>query len=101
MESQGLAYKQAEMPTAENQSSITLQQVIEMLLQGITPSKLIQQGVPVELITQAINLLKAQQEAQDEPQQPPVEEAIPEVAPESSEIPVEAGLAAKSYGKNQ
>lgn len=41
---------------------VTVEQVIELLMQGIPPEDLVQQGVPVEVIEQAIQTIMAQQQ---------------------------------------
>lgn len=61
MMDQGLAQQSAQQ--------ITVEQVIELLMQGVAPEELVQQGVPVELIEQAIQVIMAQ-EQQAQPVQP-------------------------------
>lgn len=48
-----------------------LQQVVQLLMQGIKPSELIAKGVPEEVVRQAIEIIKAQmanQQGQQAPQ---------------------------------
>jgi uncharacterized protein (DUF433 family) len=39
---------------------VSVEDVVNMLMQGVTPDELVQQGVPVELIEQAIAMMEAQ-----------------------------------------
>ena len=49
-----------------------IEQIIEMLMQGVDPEELIQQGIPPELIMAAIDMLEQQLAAQGQgqPSQP-------------------------------
>ena len=75
---QGQQQRQGKMPSVE--------EVIALLMQGVDPQKLIEMGIPQELIMQAIQVLE-QQLAQQEQPSAPVEPA-----------PQAQGLAAQSAG---
>ena len=82
---QGQQQRQGKMPSVE--------EVITLLMQGVDPQKLIEMGVPQELIMQAIQVLE-QQLAQQEQSGAPVEPA-----PQAQGLAPQAqGLAAQSTG---
>ena len=56
---QGLAAQMAQQGMG-NTTSITLEQVVEALLNGVDPEELLKQGVPIELLKQAAELILAQ-----------------------------------------
>jgi len=56
------------------QGQITVEQVIQMLMQGAAPEELAAQGVPMELIEQA--MMAIQQEMQAQGQMPPEQEGL-------------------------
>ena len=58
MEEQGLA---AQAGQGQDQAMMAIQQIVELLMQGVTPEELLQQGVPQELVMKAIEMVKAQQ----------------------------------------
>ena len=58
MEEQGLA---AQAGQEQDQAMMAVQQIVELLMQGVTPEELLQQGVPQELVMKAIEIVKAQQ----------------------------------------
>ena len=61
MPEQGLAAQQAEMGgVQQTPSSITLEQVMQALVEGVTPEELVQAGVPVELIKRAMQMINSQ-----------------------------------------
>lgn len=61
MPEQGLAAQQAGMGgVQQTPSSITLEQVMQALVEGVTPEELVQAGVPVELIKRAIQMINSQ-----------------------------------------
>ena len=65
MMEQGLAQQQAmgqQMPQEEQM----LQQIVELLMQGVTPEELIQKGVPQELVQKAMMIIQQQQQPQPE-----------------------------------
>ena len=68
MEEQGLAAQAGQEQDASMQA---VAQIVELLMQGITPEELLQQGVPQELVMKAIEMVKAQQAQQQQmaPQQ--------------------------------
>lgn len=68
MEEQGLA---AQAGQGQDQATMAVQQIVELLMQGVTPEELLQQGVPHELVMKAIEMVKAQQSQQQQmaPQQ--------------------------------
>jgi hypothetical protein len=47
----------------------TVEQVAEMLMNGVDPEKLVQEGIPPELIMQAIEMIEQQMAAQEGGQQ--------------------------------
>ena len=55
----GLASQMAQQEMG-NTTSMTLEQVVEALLNGADPEELLQQGVPIELLKQAAELILAQ-----------------------------------------
>lgn len=59
--SKGQSSQGGQMPTVE--------EIIALLMQGADPQKLVEMGVPPELIMQAIEIIK-QQMAQEQQQQP-------------------------------
>ena len=58
MEEQGLAAQAGQEQDAAMQA---ISQIVELLMQGVTPEELLRQGVDPKLIEQAIEMLKAQQ----------------------------------------
>ena len=65
MEEQGLAQMAGSQPQID---PAMVEQVVQMLMQGISPEELMQQGVPQEVIMMAIELVK--QEAAPQPMSP-------------------------------
>ena len=63
MEEQGLA---AQAGQGQDQAMMAIQQIMELLMQGVTPEELLQQGVPQELVMKAIEMVKAQQAQQQQ-----------------------------------
>ena len=64
----GLAQSMAGAPAQapQQQSGLpTVEEVIELLMQGVDPEKLVQQGVPPELIMQAIEIIEQQMAAEE------------------------------------
>ena len=51
-------------------SGITLEEIIGMLMNGISPEELVRQGVPVEMIKQAITYIMQQEEVTKQQSQP-------------------------------
>lgn len=45
-------------------SQISVQQIVQMLMQGAEPEELVQMGIPEEMVTQAIQTLMQQMQAQ-------------------------------------
>lgn len=64
----GLAASMAQQPGA--QALPTVEEVAAMLMEGVPPEQLEQQGIPPEIIMQAITMLEQQMAAQQAPQQP-------------------------------
>ena len=62
MEEQGLAAQSQAGQEAQMQQAV--QQIVELLMQGVKPEELIQQGIPQELVMKAIEIVKAQQSQQ-------------------------------------
>ena len=63
MEEQGLAAQAGQGQDAAMQA---ISQIVELLMQGVTPEELLQQGVPQELVMKAIEIMKAQQAQQQQ-----------------------------------
>lgn len=68
MAQQGLAAQQAA-------PAIAVQDVVDMLLQGADPEQLLQQGVPMEIIREAIQIIMAQDQQSQAQQAPPATDA--------------------------
>ena len=51
---------QGQMPQGPGQQMSTVEEVIDMLLQGAKPEELVQMGIPEELIMQAMQMLQKQ-----------------------------------------
>ena len=49
---------------------IAVQDVVNMLMQGVPPEQLVQQGVPVEMIQEAIQIIMAQEQQAQQAQAP-------------------------------
>jgi hypothetical protein len=66
---EGLAQQMAGQPAQKQnaQGMPTVEQIIEMLLQGADPDELVQMGIPPELLMQAIEVLEQQAAAQQVP----------------------------------
>ena len=60
MEEQGLA-TQVGQGQGQDAAMQAISQIVELLMQGVTPEELLRQGVDPKLIEQAIEMLKAQQ----------------------------------------
>lgn len=65
---EGLAQQMAQ-PAGNPGAGITVEQIIQMLMQGVDPEELVQQGIPPELIMQAIQVIEQQMAAQQSPEQ--------------------------------
>ena len=50
-------------------SQVSVQQIVQMLMQGAEPEELVQMGIPEEMVTQAIQALMQQMQAQQPAQQ--------------------------------
>ena len=68
-------------------ASITLEQVVEALLNGVDPEELLKQGVPIELLKQAAELILAQTQGNTPTQAP--------MTPGGREVVASEGLASK------
>lgn len=62
---EGLA--QSMVQPAPQEGMPTIEQIIQMLMQGVDPEELVAQGVPPELIMQAIQVIEQQMAAQQTP----------------------------------
>ena len=65
MEEQGLA-AQAGQGQGQDAAMQAISQIIELLMQGVTVEELLRQGVPQELVMQAVEMMKAQQAQQQQ-----------------------------------
>ena len=63
-----MGVEQMPQETAE-QRGMTVEDVVKALMQGISPEELMKQGVPPELIKQAIEMLQSQMGGQQVPPQ--------------------------------
>jgi len=79
MMEQGLAAQQGGQPQMGQPQGgdmeAILQQVVQLLMQGIDPEELLEQGVPMEIIKQAVQIVMAQQQQQQQSQAPASTEA--------------------------
>jgi len=64
---EGLAQQMAAQPAPQEAGMPTIEQLIQMLMQGVDPEKLVAQGIPPELIMQAIQVIEQQMAAQQTP----------------------------------
>ena len=65
---QGLAAQAAGMGQGAGPEMV--QQVVQLLLEGVSPEELMQQGVPIEVIEEAIMMIQAQEQQQATMAQP-------------------------------
>lgn len=67
----GLAQKMAQdQPAAPEQEGMpTVEQVIQLLMEGMDPEEMVKMGIPAELVMQAIQIIEKQMAAQQSPQQ--------------------------------
>jgi len=64
--------QQPQQPQGQPQQGMpTVEQIIELLMQGVDPEELVQQGVPPELIMEAIAIIEQQMAGQQ--QQAPID----------------------------
>ena len=82
----GLAAQMAQQEVGGT-TSMTLEQVVEALLNGADPEELLQQGVPIELLKQAAELILSQAQGGTPTQAP--------VTPGGQEAVASEGLAHK------
>jgi len=71
---QGLAQQMAGAPAQSQQPQADMQmieQIIQLLMDGVDPQELVQQGIPPEVIMQAIDILEQQLAQQGQAQQQP------------------------------
>lgn len=71
---QGLAQQMAGAPAQGQQPQADMQmieQIIQLLMDGVDPQELVQQGIPPEVIMQAIDILEQQLAQQGQAQQQP------------------------------
>jgi hypothetical protein len=67
---EGLAQQMAQPAAGQQPEGMpTIEQIIQMLMQGVDPEEMIQMGIPPELIMQAIEILEQQMAAQAQPEQ--------------------------------
>ena len=65
MEELGLA-AQAGQGQRQDAAMQAISQIVELLMQGVTVEELLRQGVPQELVMQAVEMMKAQQAQQQQ-----------------------------------
>ncbi len=56
-------------------TQVQVQDVVNMLMQGVDPEQLMQQGVPVEIIQEAIQIIMAQEQQAQAQSAPPATDA--------------------------
>jgi hypothetical protein len=80
----GLAGSMMEQPQQGGMQGAmpSVEEIVALLMQGIDPQKLVEQGIPPELVMQAVEMLQQQMAAQ--------QQAIP--------VEQQGGLAAQSMG---
>lgn len=66
---EGLAQQMIQQPAGDPGAGVTVEQVIQMLMQGVDPEELVKQGIPPELVMQAIQIVEKQMAAQQAPEQ--------------------------------
>lgn len=68
---EGLAQTMAQgQPAASEQEGMpTVEQVIQMLMEGMDPEEMVKMGIPPELVMQAIQVIEQQMAAQQAPEQ--------------------------------
>lgn len=67
---EGLAQQMAGAPAQQQQPDMAMiEQIIQLLMDGVDPEELVKQGVPPEMIMQAIDILEQQLMAQQGGQQ--------------------------------
>lgn len=68
---EGLAQVMAQgQPAAPEQEGMpTVEQVIQMLMEGMDPEEMVKMGIPPELVMQAIQVVEKQMAAQQAPEQ--------------------------------
>lgn len=67
---EGLAQTMAQPAQPSMQGAMpTVDQIVALLMQGIDPQKLVEQGIPSEMVMEAIALLEQQMAAQQAPEQ--------------------------------
>lgn len=90
---QGLAQSMAGAPAQAPQQQAglpTVEEIIELLMQGVDPEELVQQGIPPELIMQAIEIIEQQMAAEEGGQQ---------IQPQPAQAPAPQGLAQSMMGQ--
>ena len=75
MMDQGLAQSMAPQGDMGGDRQMMVQQVVAMLMEGMDPEELLQQGVPMDVIEEAINILLAQEQGMNTAQAAPVTDA--------------------------
>lgn len=69
VEQEGLAARavQGGPGTSQQAPQVTVDQVIQLIMQGVDPEMLVQRGVPMEIVRQAVEMILAQeQQAQNQ-----------------------------------
>ena len=72
---QGLAQSMAPQQGMDGDRQAMVQQVVAMLMEGMDPEELLQQGVPMDVIEEAISILLAQEQGMSNAQAAPATEA--------------------------
>ena len=65
----GQAQQEAAMGAGAGGQEVMIEEVIQLLMQGVQPQELVDAGVPVELIEQAIMIIEQQMQSQQAPTQ--------------------------------
>lgn len=97
---EGLAQQMAGAPAQQQAPQVDAQmieQIIQLLMQGVDPEELVKQGIPPEVIMQAIEILEQQMAAQGQ-QQAPAQQLQPAPAQAQAAQQGPPGLAQSMMG---
>lgn len=72
---QGLAEQLAGPQQMGGDMQAMVDQVVQMLMQGVDPQQLVEQGVPMEVVAMAVEIVLAQEQQMGNMQQAPQTEA--------------------------
>lgn len=73
---QGLAQTMGGMQQGmQDNPQALVQEVVQMLMQGVSPDEIVAQGVPMEIVRQAVEIVLAQEQQMATTQAPPATDA--------------------------